>query len=101
MAHLSRKVPYNVIVHVLNKVHILGHGPKVKELRKVSHGKVFIQLDLSNQRILLQDLTHIPRFALEMVKMRGAMSLGFLPPSQGASQKGVFSPLPMVMVVEA
>jgi hypothetical protein len=40
-------------------------------------------------------------FLVEMLYMRGPMSIGLRPFNHGAFQKGVFSPLPNVMVVDA
>jgi hypothetical protein len=40
-------------------------------------------------------------FLFEIAKMSGAMSIGFLPSSHGANQKGVFFPFPRVIVVAA
>jgi hypothetical protein len=49
----------------------------------------------SNALLTFQD------FLFEEANMSAAMSLGFLPSSQGASQKGVLQPLTMAMVVAA
>jgi hypothetical protein len=64
------------------------------------HGEIISHLDFSHPSTKAQSLIDHPIF-LEIVKMRGAMYLGFLPLSQGASQKAVLHSLSMVMEVAA
>ena len=61
---------------------------------KLSSILIFDTHELSNKALFIFHFLE-----QDASKMRGATSLGFLPLSQGASQKGVNAPLPTVIEV--
>jgi hypothetical protein len=97
---IGRELPTNVLVHIVSRMHILYANPKLYKLDEVFHRENFSQINFSYPSIIFQGFINLPTlFLFGISNMIGAISLGFLPPSHGASQKQAFHPFPVVIAV--
>jgi hypothetical protein len=95
------EIPIDLIQSARSKATPASIFQRAKYCCTCSTEKVASMSILAIQALLSKALLTFHLFLVEMWKMRGAISLGFSPCSQGASQNGVFSPLPTRMVVAA
>jgi hypothetical protein len=61
---ITGKLPNNVILGVLNKVHILNKGPKLNKLREVLERKRRLPAKLCDPFIIMKGLRNLPIFSL-------------------------------------
>jgi hypothetical protein len=79
-------------------MNVIEVPPKPNVLIYVLQGHIDVRLDFENQALLCMACLTLHFFLVEASKISGAMSLGFIPCSQGESQQGMILLLPMLIV---
>jgi hypothetical protein len=83
-------------------MNLINLFPKVHKLHSVIYCDATLGVDFGNPKVLVNALVNREVFfLLEITKMEGVISLGFLPSSYGECQKLAMRPSPIVMVVAA
>jgi hypothetical protein len=96
-----REVPRDRVLNFLIEMNVIEVPPKPNVLIYVLQGHIDVRLDFENQALLCMACLTLHFFLVEASKISGAVSVDFIPCSQGESQKDAILPLPMVIVVEA
>jgi hypothetical protein len=98
---IIHKLPNSGVFNVNLQMHMVDKAAKLNKLEKMVQSEGPFKIYFLDPSPSFMAWATFQFLRLEDLKIKGATSLGDLPSSQGACQKGFLQPFPMVMVVAA